>query len=142
MLAAARSRPYHISYGGYNGFQLVGDVAKIFIQAARRPIEGAELLNLRGAVAHMSEVVAAIEEAEPGSRGQITFEEAALPFPDGLDDSALTSLLGEVPDTPLAEGVKFTVGHFKRALQYNRGGIDNRNTEIDGQNADNDNDAL
>jgi nucleoside-diphosphate-sugar epimerase len=117
MLAAARGRPYHISYGGYNGFQLAGDVAKIFIQAARRPIEGAELLNLQGAVAHMSEVVAAIEEAEPESRGKITFEEAALPFPDGLDDSALTDLLGEVPDTPLAEGVKFTVEHFKRALQ-------------------------
>jgi UDP-glucuronate 4-epimerase len=117
MLAAAMGQPYHISYGGYNGFQLAGDVAKIFIQAARHPFEGAEVFNLRGAVAHMNEIVAAIEEAEPGSRGKITFEETALTLPDGLDGEFLDELLGDVPDTPLAEGVKFTIEHFKQAVQ-------------------------
>lgn len=117
MQAAAMGQPYHISYGGYNGFQLAGDVAKIFIQAARRPFEGAEVFNLRGSVAHMNEIVAAIEEAEPGSRGKITFEETALALPDGLDGKMLAKFLGDVPDTPLAEGVQFTVDHFKKAVQ-------------------------
>jgi nucleoside-diphosphate-sugar epimerase len=118
MLAAAMGQAYHISFGGYNGFQLAGDVAKIFIQAARHPFEGAEVFNLRGAVAHVREIVAAIEAAEPGSRGKITYEETALALPDGLDGAWLDELLGDVPDTPLTDGVKFTVEHFKQAVQY------------------------
>ncbi len=68
MLAAASDEAFHISFGGYSGFQF-NDGAKIFIQAARTPFQGAGVFNLRGAVAHMSEVVAAIEAAEPSPKG-------------------------------------------------------------------------
>ncbi len=117
MLAEAMGQPYHVSFGGYNGFQLASDVAKIFIRAARRPFEGAEVFNLRSAVAHMSEIVAAIEEAEPASTGKITFENTALALPDGLDGKLLVEFLGDVPHTPLAEGVRFTIEHFKKGVQ-------------------------
>ena len=120
MLAAARGEAYHISFGGYNGFQYNDDVAKIFIQAAHTPFEGADVFNLRGTVAHMSEVVAAIEAAEPAAIGRITYEEAPLMLPEGQDDTELRRLLGEIPDTPLIDGVAQTIAHFKDAIADGR----------------------
>ncbi|RMF02640.1 MAG: NAD(P)-dependent oxidoreductase [Chloroflexi bacterium] len=117
MMAAAAGQPYHIPYGGTAGYQLADDVARTFIQAARTPFEGADAFNIKGAVVHMSEIVAAIEQAEPSARGRITFDDTSLPFPAGQDDAALKQVLGSVPDTSLAEGVAFTVNHFKKALQ-------------------------
>ena len=63
----------------------------------------------------MNSIVAAIEKAEPAARGKITFEETPLPLPDGLDGTALAEVLGEVPNTPLEEGVAYTIEHFKGA---------------------------
>ena len=117
MLAAAAGEPYHIPFGGYNGFQFVDDVAKIFIQAARTPFEGAAVFNIQGSVAHVSEVIAAIEVAKPAMKGRFTFDDVALPFPDGQEDGALRELLGTVPYTPLTEGVARTITHFEDALQ-------------------------
>lgn len=118
MLAAARGEAYHISFGGYNGFQYADDIAKLFIQAARTPFQGADVFNIKGAVAHMREVVAAIEAAEPTAHGRITYEESALPFPDGQDDAALRAWLGDIPDTPLTEGVANTIKHFREAFRH------------------------
>ena len=120
MLAAASDEAYHISFGGYSGFQFNDDVAKIFIQAARTPFQGAGVFNLRGAVAHMSEVVAAIEAAEPSAKGRITHEEASLPFAEGQDDAELRRLLGDIPNTTLADGVAQTITLFKLAIADGR----------------------
>jgi len=120
MLAAARGEAYHISFGGYNGFQYNDDVAKIFIQAARTPFQDADVFNLRGAVAHMSEVVAAIEDAEPSSKGRITHEEASLTLPEGHDDAELRRLLGDIPNTTLVDGIAQTIAHFKQAIANGR----------------------
>lgn len=120
MLAAAAGRPYHISYGGRSEMQYTDDVAKMFIQAARTSFQGAQAFNLRGSVASMAEVVAAIEAAEPSARGKITYEPVPLPLPEEFDDTPLRDLLGSLPDTPLAEGVKATIEHFKKALQDGR----------------------
>lgn len=116
MLAAAAGQPYHIAFGGSNGFQYVDDVAKIFIQAARAPYEGAGVYNLGGTVAHMQQVVDAITAAEPSSAGKITFEPKPLALPEGTDDSALVAAIGALPNTPLREGVAATIAHFKSAL--------------------------
>jgi nucleoside-diphosphate-sugar epimerase len=120
MLAAARGEAYHISFGGYNGFQYADDIAKICIQAAQTPFQGADVFNIKGTVAHMREVVAAIETAEPAAIGRITYEETPLPFPDGQEDKELRELLGDIPDTPLAEGVAKTIEWFKMALADGR----------------------
>lgn len=120
MLAAARGEAYHISFGGYNGFQYADDIAKLCIQAAQTPFQGAEVFNIKGTVAHMREVVAAIETAEPSAHGRITYEEAPLLFPDGQEDTELRKLLGTIPDTPLAEGVAKTIAHFKQAVRDGR----------------------
>lgn len=116
MLAAAKGEPYHISFGGTCGYQYADDVARTFIALARRPYEGAASFNVRGSVAHMSEVVDAIVAAEPSAAGRITFEETPLPFTEAQDERPLQSLLGEVPYTPLEEGVASTIELFKQAL--------------------------
>ena len=79
MLAAAKDENYHISFGGTCGYQYADDVAQTFIAMARLPYEGASVFNIRGSVAHMSEVVDAIVAAEPRAAGRITYEDA--PFP-------------------------------------------------------------
>ena len=114
MLAAVRNEDYHISFGGYCGFQYVDDVAKILIQAATIQQHDARVCNIGGSVAHMSEVVSAIKSVTP--EANITHEDTALPFPKGATDTDLRTLLGEIPDTPLAEGVAKTMAHFKTAI--------------------------
>jgi nucleoside-diphosphate-sugar epimerase len=113
MFAAAVGQPYHISYGGRCDFEYAPDAALAFIAAARAPFEGHDVFNLTGTVAHMSEIVAAIEAAAPEMKGKITFEEKGLPFPEEMDSAPLTQALGQLPVTPLNDGVAATVKRFK-----------------------------
>jgi nucleoside-diphosphate-sugar epimerase len=116
MFAAAVHQPFHIPYGGRGEFQYADDVAKMFIACARTPFEGAEIFNLHGSVAHMSELVAAIEAVAPKARGQITFSEPGFPSPEEFDGAALTRLIGPSPHTPLREGVAATVALFREQV--------------------------
>lgn len=120
MLAAALGRPYHISFGGRFDMQYAADVAGTFIRAARVPFEGAEVFNLRGSVVHMSEIVEAIEAAEPAMAGKISFEETPLPFPEEMDGTPLIATLGPLPHTSLREGVAATIETFKQAIAEGR----------------------
>ena len=112
MVAAVLGRPYRISFGGSTLFQHAADVARTFIAASRADLDGAHTANLGGAAAHMSEVVALIEQQVPSSSGTITFEERPLPFPADIDSSGL-SVLGDVPVTSLADGVADTISRFQ-----------------------------
>ncbi|MBO67249.1 MAG: epimerase [Acidiferrobacteraceae bacterium] len=114
MLAAAKGENYHISFGGYNGFQFVDDIAKIFIQAASIKKEGADVYNIRGAVVHVDDIVRAINAVEPSVT--ITSEDTSLPFPKGQTDAELRNLLGNIPDTSLDHGVAQTIDHFRNAI--------------------------
>lgn len=118
MLAAAQGEAFHIPYGGVGSFNYADDVAKIFIQAARTPHDGASVFNLGGAVASMQEVVDAIHAVAPDAA--ITFTDTELPFPQGFDDSQLRATLGPIPDTSLQTGVAQTVAHFQTALANGR----------------------
>jgi len=120
MLAAAAGQGFDIPFGGRCVYQYTQDVARTFIQAARTPFQGAEVLNMRGAVEPMEAIIAAIEAAEPGAKGKITFSGSALALPSDVDDSRLRSLLGEPAETPLAEGVAQTIRIFKQALGSGR----------------------
>lgn len=114
MQAAARGEAFHIPFGGVCGYQHADDVAKLFIQAARVPFTGAEVFNLKGEIAHMSAVVALIEQAAPQVAGRITFDDTPLPFADGWDDSELVRLMGSIPNRPLEQGIWETIEHFRR----------------------------
>jgi len=116
MFAAAAGKPFHIPFGGRSDYQYAEDVAKAFIAAARAPFAGAEVFNLRGSVAHMRELVAAIEAAAPDAGGAITFADNTLPFPEEYDAAPLVELIGPLPHTPLQEAVTNTLACFRVAL--------------------------
>lgn len=120
MLAAALGKEYRISYGGRFAFQYADDAAKAFIRAARVPFEGTEVFNIGGRTVSMEEVVAAIGEACPHSRGKITFEDVQLPFPEEVENGAMVSLLGEYREIPLLEGVAATIGLFREVIADGR----------------------
>jgi UDP-glucuronate 4-epimerase len=116
MQAAATGQPYHIPFGGRSTYQYVADTAAAFIQAARAaPLRGAEVYNLPGAVAHMSEIVQAIETAAPEAHGKLSFTDTPLPFPPGSQDGGLENIIGPLPHTSLADGVAATIAHFRQA---------------------------
>jgi nucleoside-diphosphate-sugar epimerase len=120
MLAAAAGQAYHIPYGGRCTYQYASDAADAFIAAARAPFDGAEVFNLPGSVAHITEVIAAIEAVEPVMQDKLTFENKSLPFPEESDDAPFKALLGQTPYTPLTQGVAETIGLFKAALADGR----------------------
>lgn len=65
MLAAALGRAYHIQFGGQCVYQYTRDAARAFIDAARSEFRGAEVLNVRGSVVDMPEIVTADEIPDP-----------------------------------------------------------------------------
>ncbi len=115
VLAAVLGRPYTISFGGRTLFQYAEDVAHDLILASRSPLRGARVFNLGGSLAHMSEFVAAIEDAVPSAAGRIDWVEQSLPFPENISDDELDSL-GPVSVTPLGEAVAATAAFFRDQL--------------------------
>ena len=119
MAAAVLGLPYRVSFGGSTLYQYAADVARLFIRASRAAVPGANVANLGGSVASMDQVVALIEAEVPEAAGHITFEPRPLPFPVDIDASGLAPL-GDVPVTPLAEGVAETIARFRRLAAEGR----------------------
>lgn len=112
MAAAAHGEPFHIAHGGRSPLNHAGDVARLFVRAARAVSEGAPVYDAGGPVHDMHEVVAAIEGAAPGAR--ITFEEAPFaPSAPAFDGAALAAALGGVEWRPLEQGVRETIERFR-----------------------------
>ncbi len=122
MLAAAAGRPYTISYSGRSHLQLAADVAAAFIAAARAGFAGADVFNLGGEVVDMQDVLAAIEQARPGSAARIEIDGPPLPFPAELDHGRFAQELAPEPATPLADGVRSTIDAFASLIE--RGTLD------------------
>ena len=127
MLAAALGKPFHIPYGGRSAYQYADDTARIFIQSARASFQGADVFNLKGSLVHMSQILAAIDAAEPGIHGQITFDDKQLPFPAETDDAPLVSTIGALPYTELGQGVAETIATFKQGIAEDLLSPDNLN---------------
>lgn len=120
MLAATLGHPFQIPFGGSIDLQFADDVAQAFIRAARAPFDGADVFNLHGSVVHIREIVAEIEAAAPGMRGQLHFTDVPLGFPEEMDDTPLVSVLGPLQHTSLTEGIATTMTTFQQALADGR----------------------
>lgn len=116
MRAAVSGEPYHIAYGGRVLFNYTEDVARILVACSRSRYEGAAVFNVPGTVAHMRDLVAAIEAAAPGAAGSITFDETPLPLPESLATGGLEQAIGPVAVTPLESGVAATIEHFRSTV--------------------------
>jgi UDP-glucuronate 4-epimerase len=113
MAAAARGEGYEIAYGGTAQYDFARDVGRAFALAARAATDGAHVANFPGEPSAMAEVVAAIESAAPEVAGRLTWEEGQLPFPESLEGRLLERLVGPLPRTPLPDGVRQTIEHFR-----------------------------
>jgi nucleoside-diphosphate-sugar epimerase len=113
MAAAAHGESYEIAYGGTAQYDFAPDVGHAFALAARAATDGAHVANFPGEPSTMAAVVEAIEAAAPASAGRITWDEGQLPFPQSLQAMLLEHLVGPLPRTPLADGVRFTIEHFR-----------------------------
>ncbi len=112
--ALALGRPYHITYGGWQDLQFVDDVAKIFIRCLEAPYQGAKSYNVRGDVVDLRSFHKALCDVDPAADRLITFGEKQIPIAYDLDDGALQHDLGPMPRTPLLEGIRQTLEHFRR----------------------------
>ena len=120
MKAVVVGRPFHIRFGGSTDFLYVADTADAFIRAASSDLTGSYVFNVHGETVHISEVVAEIECAWPQARGLITQSETPLTIPPALDDTAIRAALGELPITPLAQGVRETIMRFAELHRVGR----------------------
>jgi nucleoside-diphosphate-sugar epimerase len=115
MAAAARGEGFRITYGGRCQYDYAPDVGRAFAAAARAPVDGAVVANYPGVRASMDQVIAAIEAAAPDVAGRIEYDNVPLPFPPELECEALERVVGPVPRTPLADGVRATIEAFRAA---------------------------
>ncbi len=122
MIAAAAGRPSRIDFGGRYQFQYANDAARWFIAAARSELPGASVFSLPGPAVGVDEIVAAINEAVPQSRGQIEHGERLLPFPGAFDGAPIEAALGRQRATPLVDGVAQTIACYRDAIA--RGDVD------------------
>jgi UDP-glucuronate 4-epimerase len=113
MRAATHGEPFTITYSGTSQLQYGADAAAAFVAAARAGYSGATVVNLPGVTVSVEEIVAAIEAVVPDAR--VDVDGPPLPFPPELDTSAFAGVVGELPVTPLAEGVAATIEHFRRS---------------------------
>jgi nucleoside-diphosphate-sugar epimerase len=118
--AVALGRRYHISYGGRQDLQYVDDVAKAFVRCLEAPYCGAKSYNLRGEVADLPAFHAALCAADPRAADLVTFGERQLNIAYDLGDAALQHDVGPLPHTPLADGVRQTLEHFRRLYEQDR----------------------
>ena len=112
LVAAVKGQPYHVPFSGTMQFQLASDVARQFILAAQRPLDGALGFNLGGVPATVEQFVDIAGDILPDARIEVA--DNPLPFPEGFDDSALRDALGTVYDTPLPDGIAETIAQMQR----------------------------
>ena len=124
MKAAVVGRPFHIRFGGKTDFLYVADCADAFIRAASAGPEGAFVFNSHGESVEMAAVVEEIVNLIPEAKGRITFDPTPLALPPELDDSAIVRALGDIPHTPLSQGVRETVERFTLLHKQGRLSVD------------------
>lgn len=113
ILAAGDGHPFRISYGGKCGFSYVEDVAETFVRATEVRFAGAESFGVQGHVVSVEDFVAAIRAAL-GDHVEVTTGSSTLPLPAGMDETALSRLLGGVPNRSLEDGIRATAVHRGR----------------------------
>ena len=110
-MAAAKSQPYRIGFSGKMQFQFASDVARQFILASQRPLDGAFGYNLGQDVATVGEFVDIALDVLPGANIEVA--DNPLPFPEGFDDSELRARFSPVYKTPLRDGIARTIAHIQ-----------------------------
>jgi nucleoside-diphosphate-sugar epimerase len=112
--AVARGERFHIRIGGGMDMQYVEDVAEIFVGCLLSSKEGAHVFNLAGHLIDMKDFVSLLDRVQPGAAETISAGGQTVPVAKRMDDSRLREYLGEVPETPLEDGIRKTLEMFVR----------------------------
>ncbi len=107
-------RPYTIRFKGTIDLQYVNDTARIFLRCSEAALPGARVYSLRGSVMQTEQFIDTLETVAPEARKLIRVEGPRLPIAADLDDSALVRDLGDVPRTPLVDGIRETLALFEK----------------------------
>jgi UDP-glucuronate 4-epimerase len=112
MVAAAAGRPHRIPYRSRTLMQYAPDVAAAFVAAARSGHAGADVVNVPGDAVSVPEIVALIEAVVPAAAGTIEVGDAELPFPAEVDTEPFRAIVGDLPRTPIADGICETIALY------------------------------
>ncbi len=110
----ALGRPYHITYGGWQDMQWVDDVAKVIVRCLEAPYRGAKSYNVRGHIVDMPKLHQAMVAVDPAAPKLITYGDRQIAIAYDLADDALQRDLGPMLCTPLEDGIRQTLNHFRR----------------------------
>jgi nucleoside-diphosphate-sugar epimerase len=131
MKAAVLGFPFQIRFGGATDFQYVADTAAAFIKCADSATEGAHVFNLHGETIEVERIVEVINKNAPGSGKElVTFSGAPIPIAPAMNDAAIRRMLGDLPSTPLEEGVRETMKRFAELRDAGRLDTGEIETEI------------
>ena len=115
--SALLGRPYQIGFTGPSDFQYVQDIARLFVRCLDETPDGPHIYNPHGESTDVSRIVELIDRIVPEDRrGLITCEGPNLPIPGNMSDASLSSVMTDIPRTPLEEGLRRTFDAFA-ALQ-------------------------
>ena len=110
MKAAVLSQPFHIRFGGSTDFQYVVDTAAAFIACADTQLNGAHVFNLHGDAVEVARIAGLINES--AGEELVTFGGPPIPVAPRMDDKSIRQLIGDLPVTPLRDGVRQTMKLF------------------------------
>ena len=111
--AAVLGLRYTIPFHGRIDLQYAQDVAAAFVCVTLADQAGSEVFDLHGDLVDVTEVISLIEQELPDSAGQITIGPNPVPGRVEFDDAPLRGLVGELPKTSLAEGIRSSVELFR-----------------------------
>lgn len=118
ILAAVQGESFNFKFGGNLLLTYAPDCALAFIESARAAAGSGDalVLNVPGRRVGIAQLVALIERLIPEAAGLLTWETKPISAPALLASPALSDVIGTVVNTPLEDGVRATIDHFRRAL--------------------------
>src|SRR5712692_1284007 len=113
MKAAVLGLPFHIRFSGATDFQYVADTAAAFVACADAAPAGAHVFNLHGKTVGVARIAELINGNSPRpDRELVTYGGPPIPIAPAMDDAAIRRVIGDLPSTPLDEGVRETMRRF------------------------------
>lgn len=112
MRAAALGEAYTVPWTTATCFQFADDIAEMFVRVVAADWEGAHLADMTDNIENTSDIIDAIRTVVPSADVRADGAERLSPT-SGFDVAALEKIIGPRPLTPLREGARRTIEHFR-----------------------------
>jgi nucleoside-diphosphate-sugar epimerase len=112
MRAAALGTSYTVPWTTATCFQFADDIAEMFVRVVEAEWDGAHLADMTDVVGSTADIIDAIRASVPEADVRAVGPERLSPT-SGFDVAALERVIGPRPRTPLGEGVRRTIEHFR-----------------------------